>query len=486
MVKFDRSADEQLANQVFHDRYQIQSLLGRKTGRRTFLATDLESNSPVVIKLLLFSPDFTWDDLKLFEREAETLKCLNHSAIPKYLDFFEIETALGKGFALVQSYIEARSLQEWVQAGCTFSEAELKVIAKELLNILKYLHSRQPPVIHRDIKPSNVLLRNRSGNSPGQVYLVDFGSVQTIAHGGTVTVVGTYGYMPPEQFGGRSLPASDLYGLGATLIYLATGQHPADLPQKDLHVEFKQLTTLSHSFLAWIEWLTDPSLTKRPTSAQEALQHFLKPRQQQKAQSQTQSILLGTRPLYSYIALKATQTILELKVPSNQIQYIFPGMCSPYTWGCLVPVLMTFFLTAVIHFWVIPIVVSYLVGYRIYFSSLNQDKKLGHAFSNFVSLNNTNGNRLRCVNVTFNLESGSVISTLSMVQNSQPTVIFQGNLKEISAGLEAIPTYRLNLNFQNASDTIVVTGKRQEIQWLCDELSEWTGIQAKHWVPPSA
>ncbi|MBD0364135.1 MAG: hypothetical protein ICV55_15395 [Coleofasciculus sp. C3-bin4] len=80
---------------------------------------------------------------------------------------------------LVQSYIEARSLQEWIQDGCRFNEAELTAIVKALLDILEYLHRLHPPVIHRDIKPSNVLLRNRSGNSPGEVYLIDFGSVQT-------------------------------------------------------------------------------------------------------------------------------------------------------------------------------------------------------------------------------------------------------------------------------------------------------------------
>ncbi len=96
---------DQLIDQVLRDRYQIQSLLGRQTGRRTFLATDGETGSLVVIKLLLFGPDFTWEDLKLFEREAETLKSLDHSAIPRYLDFFEVETELGRGFALVQSYI---------------------------------------------------------------------------------------------------------------------------------------------------------------------------------------------------------------------------------------------------------------------------------------------------------------------------------------------------------------------------------------------
>ncbi len=123
--------------------------------------------------------------------------------------------------ALVQSFIEARSLQSWAESGHTFSEAEVKAIATQLLTVLTYLHSRQPPVIHRDIKPSNILLSDRSGNHPGQIYLVDFGSVQTISHPGTITVVGTYGYMPPEQFGGRT--TSDLYSLGATLIYLLDG-----------------------------------------------------------------------------------------------------------------------------------------------------------------------------------------------------------------------------------------------------------------------
>ena len=60
---------DELTVQVLRDRYRIQSLLGRQTGRRTFLASDLQTSLPVVVKLLLFGPDFTWDHLKLFERE---------------------------------------------------------------------------------------------------------------------------------------------------------------------------------------------------------------------------------------------------------------------------------------------------------------------------------------------------------------------------------------------------------------------------------
>ena len=146
-------------------------------------------------------------------------------------------------------------------------------MATAILEILGYLHDRQPPVIHRDIKPSNVLLTNRSGNSAGQAYLVDFGSVQTLAarDGGTMTIVGTYGYMPPEQFGGRTTSASDLYSLGATLIYLVTGQHPADLPQDDLRLQFEHLANISPGFTRWLKWLTEPSVSKRPDSIQAAL-----------------------------------------------------------------------------------------------------------------------------------------------------------------------------------------------------------------------
>ena len=97
-----------------HDRYQLKSLLGHKTGRRTFLAQDLVTQENVVVKLMLFNVDFIWDDLKLFEREVEVLKSLDLAAIPQYLDSFEADTELGKGFALVQTYIEARSLQDWV------------------------------------------------------------------------------------------------------------------------------------------------------------------------------------------------------------------------------------------------------------------------------------------------------------------------------------------------------------------------------------
>ena len=310
---------DELTVQVLHDRYRIQSLLGRQTGRRTFLASDLQTSLPVVVKLLLFGPDFTWDDLKLFEREAEVLKSLDHPAIPNYLDSFEVETKQGKGFALVQTYIEARSLQDWIKSGRTFSEEELKIIAKELLTILDYLHHRQPAIVHRDLKPSNILLGDRTGNSPGQVYLIDFGSVQTAVHGGggTRTIVGTYGYMPPEQFGGQSIPPSDLYALGATLIYLATGQHPDQLPQREMRILFEDSVNLSPTLIDWLKWLTEPSTDQRLKSAKQALDALEKPtlRALEKPASRGSSLATLAKPLGSKVQVTNTPQTLEIFIP---------------------------------------------------------------------------------------------------------------------------------------------------------------------------
>lgn len=314
------------SQQVLGDRYQTVELLGKKAGRQTWLAQDLQTQTQVVVKLLTFSSDFEWDDLKLFEREAETLQALTHPAIPRYLNHFEFDAANGKGFALVQTYIEARSLEQHLKAGRTFSEAELKQIAKELLGILSYLHDRQPPVIHRDIKPSNVLLTNRSGNSAGQVYLVDFGSVQTLAakEGGTITVVGTYGYMPPEQFGGRAVPASDLYSLGATLIYLATGRHPADLPQVDLRLQFEPLANLSPGLIRWLQWMVEPSLSQRLVSTQAALCALESPQAPPENSRPEKPALRVNKPFDTKVQLEKSPDHLEILMPSR-------GLC----WGVI-------------------------------------------------------------------------------------------------------------------------------------------------------
>ncbi|WP_138499339.1 serine/threonine protein kinase [Nostoc sp. PA-18-2419] len=259
------------AEQILQDRYQIQRQLGNNGIRQTWLAKDLKAddgdNSTVVVKLLAFGGTVQWDDLKLFEREAQILKQLNHPRIPQYIDYFCIDDRT-LWFGLIQQYIPGESLKEKLASGKRFSEKRAKKIAVEVLNILTYLHELNPGVLHRDIKPSNLIW-----GEDNRIYLVDFGAVQDRAakEGVTFTVVGTYGYAPMEQFGGRAVAASDLYALGASLIHVLTGICPSDLPQQDLRLQFADRVNLSRSFISWLEKLIEPAPEQRFTNAQQAL-----------------------------------------------------------------------------------------------------------------------------------------------------------------------------------------------------------------------
>ncbi|MEI6327668.1 MAG: serine/threonine-protein kinase [Pseudanabaena sp. ELA645] len=257
------------SQEILKERYQLQSQLGLNSGRQTWLAHDLDANHElVVVKLLTFGGDVQWEDLKLFEREAQILKQLNHPRIPKYRDYFAIDDR-SLWFGLVQEHIQGTSLKDLLVEGQKFSEKQVKDIVTDTLEILIYLHGLNPPVLHRDIKPSNLIWSDRQ-----EIYLVDFGAVQdkASAEGKTFTVVGTYGYAPMEQYGGRAVPASDLYGLGATVIHLLTGISPAELPQDDeLNIQFCDRCGASTQLLDWVQKMTAPSPKRRFQSAREAI-----------------------------------------------------------------------------------------------------------------------------------------------------------------------------------------------------------------------
>lgn len=261
------------AEQILQKRYQLQQQLGQNAGRQTWLAVNLDESpaQSVIVKLLAFNPQMHWDELKLFEREAQVLKHLNHPRIPQYRDYFAVDRETGDGlpwFGLVQEYIPGNSLQQPLNQGQRFTQQQAQQIATNVLEILIYLHELSPPVLHRDIKPSNLIL-----GKDGQVYLVDFGAVQDRAtvEGVTFTVVGTSGYAPPEQLWGRAVAASDLYALGATLIHLLTGMAPADLPQRQMRIHFADQVSVNPKFAQWLAKLTEPAPERRFSTARQAL-----------------------------------------------------------------------------------------------------------------------------------------------------------------------------------------------------------------------
>lgn len=216
---------------VIGGRYEVDTVLGRGGNGVTYRCTDSDTGRLVAVKALSLRSLRDWKQLELFQREAQILENLDHPGIPQYIDAFEEDTAADRAFFLVQELAAGESLEDMVERGWRADESEITRIATELLGILQYLSTRRPAVVHRDIKPSNIVIEG--GRTGGRVFLVDFGGVQAAAAAGEMpssTVVGTYGFMAPEQFRGAARPASDLYGLGATLLYLLSGRPPQRLP----------------------------------------------------------------------------------------------------------------------------------------------------------------------------------------------------------------------------------------------------------------
>jgi serine/threonine protein kinase len=359
-TRFNAKGDSMLqAEQVLHQRYQLLRQLGRTAaGRQTWLAQDLQSEEQVTLKLLAFGLQMQWEELKLFEREAQVLQALNHPQIPRYRDYFSLDKQVGEGipwFGLVQDYIPGFSLQELLEQGKRFTPKQLQKIATDLLHILIYLHELSPPVLHRDIKPSNLILGDDK-----KIYLVDFGAVQAQAAvtGVTFTVVGTGGYAPLEQFWGRAVPASDLYALGATLIHLLTGKHPADFPQKDSRIQFmdsvqenlaSQVSLNSH-FLHWIETLTELALEKRYSTARQALKAL---ESREKISSKRSALRRIPKPEGTYIKLNKSVDFLKIYIPAPGLrklmeQGILGAVCSTMIASIIFLIVLSMSITALV------------------------------------------------------------------------------------------------------------------------------------------
>lgn len=263
-----------MGGQILGDRYEVECQLGKKSGRWTLKARDLETQDLVILKVLFLDDSLRPTDLKLFKREVDALQLLDHVATPQYRSYFEMELPTkDQAMVLVQTYIDGVSLKTYLAAPRIFSQAEVVAIARQALSILDYLHCHDPVIIHRDIRPSNILLQPGLPVASAQVCLVDFGTVKALSGGNTsITMVGTDGYLPPEQAAGRVLAVSDLYSLGATLAEGLTGRAPQAMQTKGLRIQFEPHADVTPDFAQWLKRLVAPSLDHRWQSAREALE----------------------------------------------------------------------------------------------------------------------------------------------------------------------------------------------------------------------
>lgn len=250
--------------------------LGRGSQGVTHMAADVATEALVAIKELRWTEIEDWKAQELFEREIATLQRLDHPGIPKFVDAFETE----ESFFLVQEFIEGKNVKMLLDDGHVWNEKTLLRLMFDVLDVLEYLHSHSPPILHRDIKPSNIILRpsehyqtgnNSDEKGSARFVLVDFGAVQiasSAAEGGS-TVIGTPGYMPMEQLQGRATPATDIYGLAATVVHLATREDPTRLDVVRGELQFADRVNLPEHIVATLQACLLPHVEDRLQTATE-------------------------------------------------------------------------------------------------------------------------------------------------------------------------------------------------------------------------
>ncbi|MCY7347998.1 MAG: protein kinase [Pyrinomonadaceae bacterium] len=162
-----------------------------------------------------------------FKRESLLLTSLDHQSIPTIYDYFFDEKEAR--FYLVMKYISGGDLAGRLRSApeSRIDETSVTQWAIQIVDVLDYLHNRQPPIVYRDLKPANIMV---DGNS-GRVMLIDFGIARWVnKEEKGVTAVGTMGYAPPELFSGNVEARSDIYSLGSTMFHLLTGADPQSNP----------------------------------------------------------------------------------------------------------------------------------------------------------------------------------------------------------------------------------------------------------------
>jgi hypothetical protein len=267
--------------------YRIEAFRGQGSFGVTYRARDESSGVPVIIKELRVEKLDDWKSLELFEREGRVLATLSHPNIPAFCDFFAhggpvplpviaMTTHAGPerlSLVLVQELIEGATLQQRIDQGRLLRPDEAEAILRALLQALRHLHERTPPLVHRDIKPGNIVL-----SPEGQPHLVDFGAIQDrLRSAGSVgsTIVGTLGYMPMEQTRGDARPASDLYALGVTMVVALAGRSPAELPFDDatgkIAIDRALPFDTPRALATVLDAMVAPLLGQRVQSAEEAL-----------------------------------------------------------------------------------------------------------------------------------------------------------------------------------------------------------------------
>lgn len=277
--------------------YRIAKLLGRGGFGLTYQAWDVQLQRMVAIKEYFLHGQVTRaldgltiagkvDDegyrkrLNRFLDEARTLAQFRDPRIVHVHGFHEANNTA----YMVMDYVEGMTLRDHVRQYGTLSVGEARAILIEILKALRVIHAHS--YLHRDIKPANIMRR-----PDGSILLLDFGSArQNLGdQERSFTVLVTAGYAPMEQYTGTDAqgPATDLYAVGACMLYCLTGTVPTEAIQRTISDQSNQTDGIDGSLkviaardsagaqLAQVlAWLMRPQAVQRPQHADAVLQRL--------------------------------------------------------------------------------------------------------------------------------------------------------------------------------------------------------------------
>jgi serine/threonine protein kinase len=258
---------------LLDNRYQIVHEIKSGSMGCVYKAFDVRLGSIVALKkmvALFKNTDDKYNMMVRFRREAKILSELNHPGLPSVTDFFISDDGGGKtAHYLVMSFIDGKDLETVVnEQGRTPLPVNMVLdYFRQILEILNYLHTYNPPIIYRDVKPSNVMVRDKN------VFLIDFGIAKVFESQVRGTAIGTPGYAPPEQYKGFARQESDLYSTGAMVHYLLTGISPDDENRPPF--SFDPVKAINPSIPEYLDNLVmsmlEMNINNRPESAAEVL-----------------------------------------------------------------------------------------------------------------------------------------------------------------------------------------------------------------------
>ena len=215
---------------IIDGKYKILNKIGQGGMSVVYLAMNERANKQWAIKEVRKDGVKDYDVVRQgLIAETDILKRLNHPHLPSIIDVIDRDDT----FLIVTDYIEGKSLDHWLKKDGAQPQEKVVEWAKQICDVLGYLHSRKPPIIYRDLKPANVMLK-----PDGQIMIIDFGTAREFKETSIedTSCLGTQGYAAPEQYGGHGQTdaRTDIYTLGATMYHLLTGHNPS-LPPYEMY-----------------------------------------------------------------------------------------------------------------------------------------------------------------------------------------------------------------------------------------------------------